>query len=114
MSQKAVANQSLKTILSSGLKLWFSCSEACTVRETLKLSAAQARKLKLGRKVIVLGSGVQVLAKKGSVVVTVKLTARGKSLVRSHRSLPLTSSATVSDTNGNMRTSTRVFTLRHS
>jgi hypothetical protein len=91
-----------------------SCDEACTVRETLKLSAAQARKLKLGKRVIVLGAGVQVLARKGSVVVPVKLTARGRSVVRSRRSVPLTSSATVSDANGNTRTSTRVFTLRRS
>ncbi len=114
MTQSVSANQTLKTILSSGLKLWFSCSEACTVRETLKLSAAQARKLKLGRKAIVLGAGVEVLAKKGSTVVPVRLTVRGKRLVRGHRSLAVTSSATVLDTNGNTRTSTRVFTLRHS
>jgi hypothetical protein len=114
VSQNTVAKQSLRTILASGVKVWFSCSEACTVRETLKLSAAQAKKLKLGKRAIVLGSGVQVLASKGSVVVPVKLTARGRSLVRSHRSLPLTSSASVSDANGNTRTSTRVFTLRRS
>jgi hypothetical protein len=107
-----VARQTLKTILSSGLKLRFSCSEACTVRDTLKLSAAQAKKLKLGKKVIVLGSGVKVLARKGTIVVPVKLNSRGKRLVRSHKTLPLTSSARVSDRNGNKRTSTRVFTLR--
>jgi hypothetical protein len=84
------------------------------VRETLKLSAAQAKKLKLGKRAIVLGTGVQVLAKQGAVVVPVRLTARGRSLVRSHRSLPLTSTASVSDPNGNTRTSTRVFILRRS
>jgi hypothetical protein len=112
VTQALVAKQKLAAILRLGVKIRFHCSEACTVRDTLTLSAGQARRLHVGRKIVRLGAGSKRIANTGTLVVSVKLTATGKRLVRRFRTLPLTSTATVTDAHRNTRRSVKVFTLR--
>jgi len=93
-----------------GLKVKVSASEPGTARLQLVISATTARRLKLGR-TRVIGSLTKGVAA-GATTVTVKLTAKAKSALRSRKSVAFTLKATLTDPARLKGTKSRSLTIR--
>lgn len=94
-----IAKQKLKTVLSRGLKITAGCSEACTVKASLRLKNREVAK-----------RSAKLTGKAKSLAL--KLTATGKKALKKARGGKLTLRLTVTDAAGNTRTTTRTITVR--
>ena len=83
-SASVPAHVKLSTLRSKSLRVRFSCQRACTVSGRLRLSAADAKRARLGsgRSAVTVGSGSSSLEEAGSGTLTVGLTKRAKRALR--------------------------------
>jgi hypothetical protein len=74
----------------AGARVTVPCAKACRATATLKVDAATARRLGLGRKAITLVTGRATTTKPGAVTITLKATGRVARALRRARSLTAT------------------------
>jgi len=74
ISQLTKGKGSLPSALRRGVRVKLTCRAACAPRLVLSVPTATARKLKLGRKAVVVGRGSFKLVKAGSKVVLLRIT----------------------------------------
>jgi hypothetical protein len=91
----------LATLLKKGLPVTVYCSEACVAEARIEVDAKTAKKLKLGKKAVAIGSGKSTLPGVGSGKVTVKLTAKAKKALKRTRSLKVKVVTSARDLAGN-------------
>jgi hypothetical protein len=99
--RSSAAKTKLATLLKKGLRVTANCSESCSVAAQLQIPAKTAKKLKLGKKVTVIGKGSASAARAGDVTVPVKLTKKAKARIKRARSLTATLVLTATDAAGN-------------
>jgi hypothetical protein len=97
----SVGKLKLGLLLTKGLSATAVCSEACTVQARLEIDAKTAKKLKLGKKVVVIGTGGAMAPGAGSITVPVKLTAKAKKALKRAKSLKVTLVVIATDPAGN-------------
>lgn len=91
-----IAKQTLKTVLSRGLKVTTKCNETCTVKASLRLKGKQVAK----------GTAT------GGKTLTLKLSKAAKQTLKRAKSAKLTLRLTATDAAGNVRTTTKTITVR--
>jgi DNA-binding beta-propeller fold protein YncE len=77
-----VARQRTGTVRAKGLRIRVTCRPGCTLRGTLTASRSEARRLRLGRRAVTVGSARATLRAGRSTTVTVRLTPRGRKALR--------------------------------
>jgi hypothetical protein len=97
----AIAKKALKlgTVRSKGLKVPVGCSESCTATLELVADKATAKKLKLGKKAVVVGRATGQVAANGTL--TVRLTTKAKKALKKAKKVKLKLGGTASDAAGN-------------
>jgi hypothetical protein len=103
----AIGKARLGDVVKKGLKVTATCSESCTAKAQIQIDAKTAKKLKLGKKAVVIGTGTGVGSQGGKVVVAVRLTAKAKKALKRARSLKATVVLTATDPAGNASTPAR-------
>jgi hypothetical protein len=96
----SVARLKLGDLLKKGLKATAECSEACMVEAKLQIDAKTAKKLKLGKKAVVIGQGSS-MSPGGRLTVPVKLTSKAKKALKRAKSLKASLVLTATDPAGN-------------
>ncbi len=96
-----IGKAKLAQILKKGLPVSATCNEGCTVKGELHVDAKTAKKLKLGKKAVVIGSGHAVGSAGGKTTVPVKLTAKARKALKRTRSIKVTVLVTATDPAGN-------------
>jgi hypothetical protein len=97
----SAAGQKLKAVLAGGVAVRWSCNEPCTVAMQLVLDKATARKLKLGKKALVVGA-LTTAGGPSAATGKIKLAAKlRKALKRSPAAIKLTLRGIATDTAGN-------------
>jgi hypothetical protein len=94
----------LKQALAKGLPFSFTCDEACSVRVTLTVDKATARKLGLDKKAkgpVVVASGSATRLTAGGATVRARFSAKAKKALKRARTLKLRAGAAASDAAGN-------------
>ena len=114
VSISTARTQRLGTVIRRGLRPLLRLSEAGTVRATLEVSAATARRLGLGRgtRAVRIGSATATYTAAGSRRVTIRLTASARRRLARARSVTTTLGVRAADARGNARTSARRIALR--
>jgi hypothetical protein len=103
----------LADLLKKGLPVTVYCSEACVVETRVEVDAGTARKLKLGKKAVTIGTGKASLPGQGSGKVTVKLTAKAKKALKRSKSLKVKIVTLARDSAGNAsKPATKTVTLK--
>ena len=74
--------QTIASVISKGLKVKVKCKRKCKVGVTAMVSKATASKLRLGRRATAVGKGRGSLKRKGTKIVTVKLTLKAKRAIK--------------------------------
>ena len=97
----AASKPTLGKLLKKGLLASVTCSESCTVAAQLQIPAKTARKLKLGRKLTVIGKGSASAPLAGKVTVPVKLTSKARRGLKRTRKLTATLVVVATDPSGN-------------
>jgi len=87
--------------LKKGVKIKANCSEACSVNAQLRINAKTAKKLKLGKKAIVIGKGGGLSSKAGKLTISVKLNAKGRKALKRARSVKASVTLRATDHAGN-------------
>jgi hypothetical protein len=108
------AAKPLKQTLSKGLAVLLGTNEASTVKFTVTVDKATARKLKLDRKAkgpVTVGT-VNAALNPGSSPVTIAWSAKAKRALKSVKKLKVVVTAVVSDAAGNQVTKTLTVTLK--
>jgi hypothetical protein len=100
----AASKPRLKTLLKKGLIASVTCDEACSVAAQLQIPAKTAKKLKLGKKLTVIGKGAASAPLAGKVSVPVKLTKKAKRRLKRTRKLTATLVVVATDSAGNRST----------
>ena len=95
-----VAKLKLRDLLKKGLNATADCSEACMVKAQLTVDAKTAKKLKLGKKAVVIGQG-SGMSPGGPLTVPVKLTSKAKKALKRAKSLKASLVLTATDPAGN-------------
>ena len=90
----------LKRALRRGLTLSVSCTRACRGRVALQLNRRVARKLKLGRKTVVIGRKTFALPQGATKSLRVRMTKRARRALRRTRAVKLTAVLRVTDPAG--------------
>jgi VCBS repeat-containing protein len=85
----------LTALTRGGAKVAVPCAKACRATVALKVDAATARRLGLGRKAAVLATGRATTTKAGSVTVTLKARGRAAKALRRAKRLAATLAVTV-------------------
>ena len=101
----AAPRQKLKAVIAKGLALRAACGEPCTFPLQLVLDKATAKKLKLGRKAIVIGRLTRSVD--GTATFKVKLTAKARKALKKAKHLKLAVRATATDAAGNAAAMTK-------
>ena len=109
-SRVPVAYRHRTAELRAGLAVPVTCSERCTVSATLTVSARDARRLRLGRRV--LGSGGAELDDAGETFVFIDFPRRAMTRLRAGAGLRVRLRVEIADVAGNRRTLTRRITIR--
>jgi hypothetical protein len=90
-----------RKVLKKGVKIKANCSEACSVNAQLRIDAKTAKKLKLGKKAIVIGKGAALSSKAGKLTIPVKLNAKGRKALKRARSVKASVTLRATDHAGN-------------
>ncbi len=98
-------------IASRGLKLWGRCSSACTVNARLIVSSATARRLGLGSRSVVIGSGATDAAAGQTKSISVRVSRSMRSRLSRARRADVTLEITVHGAGTASRRATRRITL---
>jgi hypothetical protein len=104
-----------KTAARRGLRGRVRCSVQCGVTATAAVSKQVARKLKLGRKAITIGTGRATITKAGRIPFTIKMTKKAKRALKRKgvKKFALTVTFTITDRKGEqVKTVRRKATLR--
>ena len=93
----------MRSIVSRGLSLRLSCSEACLVSGEIRITRKLARSLGLPapRATVVIGRGTGARLSSGAVALTLTLTAKARTALRKLRTGDLTVQLTATDAAGN-------------
>jgi hypothetical protein len=94
----------LNQALAKGLPFSFTCDEACSVRVTLTVDKATARKLGLNKKAkgaVTVASGSAKRLTAGDATVRARFSAKAKKALKRAKTVKLRARATVSDAAGN-------------
>jgi len=101
----------LRAVLARGLRVRATCSERCTLRAELTVDARTAKRLKLSRRTVRVGTGTATGSPSAARSILVRFTARARRALRGAGSIRTTVRVTATDAAGNRRTSTRRLTL---
>ncbi len=104
-----VLSSRLASVRRSGLRVRIACSEPCTVRASLTVDAALARRLRLPQRTLGRADARIVATTKTLVV---KLGSRARRALRTRRSLRTTLTVTATDASRNSRKTRRAVRLR--
>jgi hypothetical protein len=85
----------LAALLRAGVRVNVPCAKACRAVATLKVDAAAARRLGLGRKALVLATGRATTTRAGSVTVILKATGKAAKALRRAKQLAATLTVTI-------------------
>jgi subtilisin family serine protease len=101
-----------RLVLKRGVRVRTLCSEACSIRHTLVLSARSARRLGIrGAATLVVGKATGRMSRAGSVTVRLRLTASARRRLRRARHLRLALRTRAVDRAGNVRSVKRSVKL---
>ena len=109
-----ISRQRLGTVLSRGLRVTVTCSEACSLSSALWLDGRLARRLGLSRKAraVIVGRATARVSAAGRRLVVLRFSATARRRLAGLRSLRLTVKHTARDRAGNPRTVSRAVTVR--
>jgi subtilisin family serine protease len=112
LSFTASSVQRRRTVLRTGLRTLVSCTEACRLQAEARVSAREARRLRLGTRTTVIGRVSSTLAVGPRRAVTIRLSSRARRAVGRVSSVAVSLPARASDPSGNARSVTRRVTIR--
>jgi hypothetical protein len=97
----AIGKAKLGDVLKKGLGLTATCSEGCTVRSLIQLDAATARKLKLGKKAVTIGTAGGMRTGAGQVALQLRISSKAKKALARVRSVKVAIVVSATDGVGN-------------
>jgi hypothetical protein len=103
--------QRLRAALKKGLRITVRCSERCTVQATAGIAKALAKRVRLGKKAVIVARGRGAARSAGNAAVVLKFTAAAARRLATLRTAALRLTALVADTSGNSRTVSLAFKL---
>jgi hypothetical protein len=109
---RVARHQSLSYVLGHGIKAVVACSSACTIKSSLILGNASARRFRLaGVSGVRLGSKTVKLKNQGKATVVVRFTTKPRRVLAKSRSIKVTLVTVATGANGKSRTINRTIRL---